>query len=49
MPRISGINLKDDKKIKVALAAIYGLGKINVFPLLRRAQVDPEKRTKNMA
>ena len=48
MPRISGINLKDDKKIKVALAAIYGLGKINVFPLLRRAQVDPEKRTKEL-
>jgi small subunit ribosomal protein S13 len=48
MVRISGINLNDNKKIKVALAAIYGLGKINVFPLLRQAQVDPEKRTKEL-
>lgn len=48
MPRISGINLPENKKIKVALAAIYGLGKVNVYPLLRRAQVDSEKRTKDL-
>jgi len=48
MPRISGINIPEEKKIKTALSYIYGLGRKNVYLLLRNAEVDPEKRTKKL-
>jgi small subunit ribosomal protein S13 len=48
MPRISGINIPEEKKIKVALTAIHGIGRTNVMFLLRQAQVAPEKRVKEL-
>ena len=48
MPRISGINLPEEKKVKVGLTEIFGLGKMNVLAVLRQAQVDGEKRVKEL-
>jgi small subunit ribosomal protein S13 len=48
VPRISGINLPEPKKIKIALQSIYGLGRHNVLSILNQAQIDPEKRTKDL-
>ena len=48
MPRISGINIPENKKTKVALTSIYGIGRYNVSSLLRQAKVDPDKRVKDL-
>jgi len=48
MPRISGVNIPEEKKIKIALTYIYGLGRQNVLAVLKQAQIDPEKRTKDL-
>ena len=48
MPRISGINIPEEKKIKVALTSIYGIGGYNIFSILRQSQIDPEKRVKDL-
>lgn len=48
MPRISGINIPQEKKAKISLCYIYGIGGRNVFKILKKAQVDPEKRIKDL-
>lgn len=48
MPRISGINIPEEKKVKISLASIYGVGKKNAFLVLNQAQIDPEKRVKDL-
>jgi small subunit ribosomal protein S13 len=48
MPRIAGINLPENKRIEVALTYIYGIGKVNVSEILRKAQVDPNTRTQDL-
>jgi small subunit ribosomal protein S13 len=49
MPRISGINIPEEKKVKTSLSYIHGIGKINSFLLLRQAGIDFEKRTKDLS
>ncbi len=44
MPRIAGIDLPQKKKLSVALTYIYGVGPSNVQDLLKKANVDGEKR-----
>ena len=44
MPRIGGINIPDDKQIKVSLTYIYGIGPSLSRKILIRAQVSPEKK-----
>lgn len=46
--RIVGVNIPDDKKIKVALTYIYGLGLSSALRILDKTGVDPEKRTKEL-
>lgn len=46
--RISGINLPEEKKINVALSYIYGVGRKNASVILKRAEVDGDKRTKSL-
>ena len=48
MPRISGINILEEKKIKVALTGIYGIGRYNVSFILKQAGIDSEKRVKDL-
>jgi len=49
MPRISGIDLPEEKRIDIALTLLYGLGRKNVVPLLKEANIDPGKRVKNLS
>jgi len=46
MPRIAGIELAENKRIDIALTAIYGIGRVNVINILNKAKVEPEKRVK---
>jgi len=48
MPRIAGISLQEDKRIDIALTAIYGIGRVNVLDILKKAQIEPAKRVKEL-
>lgn len=49
MPRISGIDIPSDKKIKISLRYIYGIGPANALQLLKEAGIDPERRAKELS
>ncbi|HRN96562.1 MAG TPA: 30S ribosomal protein S13 [Candidatus Levybacteria bacterium] len=45
MMRLVGINLPDNKRIDIALTYIYGIGRTNVYPILKEAKIEPETRS----
>ena len=47
--RISGVNIPDEKKLNIALTYIYGVGRSNVWEILKTANVDSEKRVKDLS
>jgi len=48
MPRIAGVNIPDQKKIKVALTDIFGIGSSLSGEILDKAGIDPERRAKDL-
>lgn len=48
MPRISGVEIPAEKRTEVALTYIYGIGRKSAADILKKAQVDPDKRAKNL-
>lgn len=44
MSRISGIDIPDKKRVDVSLTYVYGIGRVNVVPILKQAQIDPSRR-----
>jgi small subunit ribosomal protein S13 len=48
MPRIAGIDIPDNKKVKISLRYLYGVGPTNALAILREAGIDPEKRAKQL-
>ncbi|MEK7062199.1 MAG: 30S ribosomal protein S13 [Patescibacteria group bacterium] len=46
--RLLGINIPDNKKIKIALTHVYGIGRFSAVNILTGAGVDPEKKTKDL-
>lgn len=48
MPRISGIDIPAAKKTKFALPYIFGVGHSNVDQILAEANVDGDKRAKDL-
>jgi len=49
MPRISGIDVPNDKRIDIALTYIYGIGGNVAKEILKKAKVDANIRTKNLS
>jgi small subunit ribosomal protein S13 len=49
MPRISGVDIPPDKKIKISLRYIYGVGPTNAMSILKEAGIDPERRAKELS
>jgi small subunit ribosomal protein S13 len=49
LARIAGVDLPNDKKIKIALTYIFGIGRTMALRILAKAKVDPEIRTKNLS
>ena len=49
MPRISGVDIPPDKKIKISLRYIYGIGPTNAVSNLKEAGIDPERRAKELS
>ena len=48
MPRISGIEIPQNKRTEIALTYIYGIGRQNVDQILKLAHVDANKRAKDL-
>ncbi len=48
MPRISGIDIPASKRTEIALTYIFGVGRRNVGKLLKLANVNPDKRAKDL-
>lgn len=48
MPRIAGIDIPDQKKIRIALRYLYGVGPKAADDVLKEANVDPEKRANQL-
>lgn len=44
MPRIAGVDIPEKKRVDIALTYIYGLGRSNVYEVLKKAQVEAAKR-----
>ena len=49
MPRIAGVDIPADKKIKISLRYIYGVGPSNALVILKEAGIDPERRAKELS
>lgn len=49
MPRIAGVNIPDQKKILYSLPYIYGIGLPLAKKILEEADIDPEKRAKDLS
>ncbi len=48
MPRISGIDIPEKKRIEAALTYVYGIGRNNVHSILAEAHVDSDKRAQDL-
>lgn len=48
MARIAGRDLPNEKRIDIALTYIYGIGRKNVNPILKKANVELAKRVKEL-
>ena len=46
--RIAGINIPDNKKIEYSLPYIYGIGLSSARKIVKLAQVDPNKRAREL-
>ncbi len=46
--RVVGVTIPDEKKVSFALPYIYGIGPSNVKEILEKAEVDGEKRAKDL-
>ncbi|MBO8152523.1 MAG: 30S ribosomal protein S13 [Candidatus Marinimicrobia bacterium] len=49
MARIAGVDLPREKKVKIGLTYIFGIGRTKALKILEKAGVDPEKRIKDLA
>jgi|SRR3989338_1674535 len=47
--RIAGINLPNDKRVEISLTYIYGIGRARSNVILNQANVDPNKRVKDLS
>ena len=48
MPRIAGIDIPLDKRIEVGLTYIFGIGKKTSSDILKLAEIDSDKRSKDI-
>jgi small subunit ribosomal protein S13 len=49
MARIAGVDLPRDKRVEVALTYIYGIGLRSSHDILRRSEVNPDTRVRDLA
>ena len=47
--RLAGITIPDDKRIEIALTAIYGIGRTQAKAILEKVKVDVSKKTSEVS
>lgn len=47
--RIAGFTIPDEKRIDIALTYLYGIGRNNVYTVLKKAAIDSAKRVKALS
>ncbi|MBU1071325.1 30S ribosomal protein S13 [Patescibacteria group bacterium] len=48
MPRISGVNIPEQKPVKISLTYIFGIGKKTALDMLKKLSIRPELRAKDL-
>ena len=48
MPRIAGVDIPDNKPIRIALCYIYGIGPYNAQQVVKEAKIDPQVRANKL-
>ncbi len=46
--RIAGVTIPDEKRVDIALSYVYGIGRSNVVDVLKKADVEANKRAKTL-
>ena len=49
MPRISGINIPENKQINIALTYVYGIGRTSAKSILEQAKIELKKPAKDLS
>ena len=49
MPRIAGVDIPNDKPIWVSLTYLYGVGRANSRQILKEANIEPQRRAKELS
>ncbi len=49
MPRISGVDIPLNKPVRISLRYIYGIGPVNAMEILKEANIEPQKRAKELS
>lgn len=48
MPRVAGVDIPNDKRIRISLTYIYGIGHYTALQVLKDADIDPMVRAKDL-
>jgi small subunit ribosomal protein S13 len=48
MARIAGVDIPNDKRVEVSLTYIYGVGRSSAIRILKRAEINPDTRVKDL-
>jgi small subunit ribosomal protein S13 len=48
MARIAGVDIPRDKRVEVSLTYIYGVGRSTATKILKRAEINPDTRVKDL-
>ncbi len=46
--RVAGVNIPDNKRVRIALRYIYGVGPTNAMEVLKISKIDAEKHAKDL-
>ncbi|NJP40825.1 30S ribosomal protein S13 [Oscillospiraceae bacterium HV4-5-C5C] len=49
MARISGVDLPNEKRVEIALTYIYGVGRTLSNEILKKCQINPDTRVKDLS
>ncbi len=49
MARIAGVNIPDNKRIEIALTYIYGMGRSLSKEILKKTEINPDKKTSQLS
>jgi small subunit ribosomal protein S13 len=47
--RITGITIPDNKRLEIALTAVYGIGRPRALSILKDANINPDKKAKDIS